>query len=524
MPKLKVIHKAANLFVRSILSVFFLISYFGYICIHFSFLQQGKCLRDGLPQLQRFISMSSPHIPTEFHHARCTRIVRTFPCANDVSEQVLNSPYHDSASSRANVRKYATEADIIHFVRTYMENINSALETQLAFSAEVCIQHIRPDLCVLRHERSLVGVVEVKKPGKNVLSEPTVLGELFDQMLLIEGFYGTGPVIGILTTGEEWAVAWFPSDTETLTALSSEPQVGIGEVMEEVRDGLMTASNQTPQVEEHASNRVAPRKLTDTAPKNELYCNNESFNSRKVVTSRLLNTTQVFNAQSQYPEVLKLLCNAFQCMMKARKYHYVGSLPRCLVGFRRDAINVTFHPLPNRCWQEAASFERTKFPRSDVKLLLGVKDLGRGASGKAWLCSTASCTAVCVLKFNNENDLMSLKKECDMWHLIYPEFASQVKVERWSGSPALVMPYFTAVLEEERDQLKDKVHSVLVNKFASVGKQHNDVAWRNIGKYLNKKGEVDIVLFDLEGLSNTETDSNSSWIDSSMKQLSYFEI
>jgi hypothetical protein len=179
----------------------------------------------------------------------------------------------------------------------------------------------------------------------------------------------------------------------------------------------LTTSNQTPQVAEHASKRVVPRKLTDTAPKSDWYCNNESFNSRQVVTSRLLNTTQVFNAQSQYSEVLKLLCNAFQCMMKARKYHYVGSLPKCLVGFHRDAINVTFHPLPgNRCWQEAISFERTKYPRSDVKLLLGLKDLGRGASGKAWLCSTASFTAVCVLKFNNENDLMSLKKESDMWH------------------------------------------------------------------------------------------------------------
>ncbi len=40
----------------------------------------------------------------------------------------------------------------------------------------------------------LVGVVEVKKPGNNVLLEPTVLGELLDQMML-EGFYGMGPVL-----------------------------------------------------------------------------------------------------------------------------------------------------------------------------------------------------------------------------------------------------------------------------------------------------------------------------------------
>ena len=71
-------------------------------------------------------------------------------------------------------------------------------------------------LCVLLLGMYLVGVVEVKRPGNNVLLEPTVLGELLDQMLLVEGFYGMGPVIGILTTAEEWIISWFPVDSEAL--------------------------------------------------------------------------------------------------------------------------------------------------------------------------------------------------------------------------------------------------------------------------------------------------------------------
>jgi hypothetical protein len=62
----------------------------------------------------------------------------------------------------------------------------------------------------------LVGVVEVKKPngdgGGNVLNQLTVLGDLLDQMMLVGGFYGMGPVIGILTTAEEWLISWFPAD------------------------------------------------------------------------------------------------------------------------------------------------------------------------------------------------------------------------------------------------------------------------------------------------------------------------
>ena len=36
-----------------------------------------------------------------------------------------------------------------------------------------------------------------------MLFEPTVLelGELLDQMVLVEGFYGMGPVFGILSSG-----------------------------------------------------------------------------------------------------------------------------------------------------------------------------------------------------------------------------------------------------------------------------------------------------------------------------------
>lgn len=91
-----------------------------------------------------------------------------------------------------------------------------ALNLRLNFSTEVTIKQIQQDLCVLLMGMYLVGVVEVKKPGNNVLLEPTVLGELLDQMLLVEGFYGMGPVIGILTTAEEWLVAWFPVDPDAL--------------------------------------------------------------------------------------------------------------------------------------------------------------------------------------------------------------------------------------------------------------------------------------------------------------------
>lgn len=57
-----------------------------------------------------------------------------------------------------------------------------------------------------------------------------------------------------------------------------------------------------------------------------------------------------------------------------------------------------------------------------------------------------------------------------------------IKLERWSGADALVMPHFAAVLEHEREQYKDDLRDVLTRKFMKNGKVHKDVRWRNIGK------------------------------------------
>ena len=72
---------------------------------------------------------------------------------------------------------YSSESDIMHYVRLFLSAILNALQLDFEFRAEITITQIRPDLCVLLIGKYLVGVVEVKKPGRNVLEKPTVLGE-----------------------------------------------------------------------------------------------------------------------------------------------------------------------------------------------------------------------------------------------------------------------------------------------------------------------------------------------------------
>ena len=114
---------------------------------------------------------------------------------------------------------YSTENDIALMIRMYLHSFLKSMKLPLQIVSEMAITYIRPVILVLTVQNSiLVGVVVVKKPGDGVLDKPTVIGELFDQMKLIQLFYGMGPALGILINGEQFVVSWFPEDDEVFSA------------------------------------------------------------------------------------------------------------------------------------------------------------------------------------------------------------------------------------------------------------------------------------------------------------------
>ena len=159
------------------------------------------------------------------------------------------------------------------------------------------------------------------------------------------------------------------------------------------------------------------------------------------------------------------------------------------------------------------------FPNSSCKTLIARNDLGRGASGKAWLtCTTSNPASVCVLKFHNDNDWNELEREKENWHKIYPEFVRKVKVEKWSGEYALMMPHFSDIAKEDYLKFKDHIRSVLMEKFANNQVVHTDVTWNNIGSYKDKHGTIIPVVYDLESVRLYQG-NNSDWIDRAMLKL-----
>jgi hypothetical protein len=361
----------------------------------------------------------------------------------------------------------------------------------------------------------LVGVVEIKKPGGGILLKPTVLGESLDQMLLVEGFYGMGSVIGILTTGDEWVVSWFPVDQHVLEQSESN-SIPLNPIS---RDGP------EPQIKGHSSPGGTPSQKSGNVHTIEHVADipssfsDEDNSEIDQQMERVLCTTEVVSIRTEPSRVLQLLCGAFQLMAMSHT-HRTSKLSRCLLKFHKEISAVTFHPASYEDIQPLVDFN--KFPANNVRNLVALEDLGRGSTGKAWLCVTVTKprSAACVLKFDNKHaKSYNLVHERDMWTLLYPEFSSMIKLEQWSGADALVMPHFSTVLVHEREQYKEELRDVLNSKFMKNGKVHKDVRWSNIGKYRNKSGIVELVVFDLHDVVDYNVDAHGDWIETAVKSL-----
>eukprot|EP01038_Epipyxis_sp_PR26KG_P005209 gene5209-7247_t len=179
-------------------------------------IQGRKRISDGLPELEQIITSYSGSIPSPREHANCECADGKF-LIYDIPPllfKTAESRIWGSITVNKEKLSFATEVDIVHLVLIVLEDVIKATNLEVRFSGDICIKHIAPDICILSYECRLVGVVQVEKNGKSIRLKPTVLGELLDQLLLVEGFYRSGPVIRILTTLEKWLFAWFPADAD----------------------------------------------------------------------------------------------------------------------------------------------------------------------------------------------------------------------------------------------------------------------------------------------------------------------
>lgn len=490
------------------------------ICSFFSFCSSviQKSLSDGIPPMEQVISESGASIPPESQHASCEHKIMDIFSLQSVSMEVQRYPsslWNQIIIGQRNLH-YTTEEDVVSFVKIFLRDIANAMGIPLVMASDFGIKHVAPDICVLTLGSRLVGVIEIKKHQENVLEMPTVLGELFDHMILVEGFYMSGPVIGILTTLVDWLFCWFPADTAhfsselkryTPTSALLTPQKAsapVGDSTSPPRD--------TPSRTNRWSHSVELPAEDDHEDPDEFVLTEETI-------KRALHTSPAINAYTQYDLLLQYLCSAFTRMTQVT-LNQRGGVPRSLFKLHQGkdtCPKISFHALHGMPF-EVESIRSNNFPRANTKMLLALEDLGRGSTGKAWLCCTLSASpALCVLKFGNNSGSVRLNQEKRWWDEVYPHFEHMTKVEVWGGSEALVMPHVCAIPEDERGEFRDRIHALLLNTFHQRGFRHMDVAWRNIGFTVSTNNEKLPVLFDLERISR-EVESED-WVTEALSRL-----
>ena len=103
-----------------------------------------------------------------------------------------------------------TENDAAGYIHGAFMDAIKASGLPLQLSREVSLSsRFRTDFLVLRMNGFPVGVIEVKKPDDQELTqEPKIFGELFDYMMFLKNTYNLSRVVGMLSRYSDWYVCW----------------------------------------------------------------------------------------------------------------------------------------------------------------------------------------------------------------------------------------------------------------------------------------------------------------------------
>lgn len=425
-----------------------------------------------------------------------------------------NTCWNESTVIREGAYGYRTERDICKMVIRYLTDLLQALNLDMEIAEDYQIAGVKPDVMVIKNGFIPAGVIEVKKPQKkgaaSPLVSPTVLGELFNQMSLVGCFYGCGPVCGLLTNGNEWLICWLPRDNSIMSSAKqfeipstehlSTPDAALNH-SQIPTSPLLGDPNWTHEIDEEGGDDAGEHNL---APE----------------TKRELSSTAVLKSGEE--GTFEAVCTALLRMSDvALRHTEVAS--RCVFGIHLRKPFVTWHNVEHQHALERVN--KSRFPNSNVQHLYVLEDLGSGKNARCWLACTTSFTSVCVVKFTKkhctdfqENSAAERALECEhqMWHKVYPAFKQMVRIGRWSGSLALMMPHCNFIPEKDRFSLRHKVRAVM-ETFRDQGLVHHDIHWNNFGCWLKDK-QKQVILFDLESVKQI-LPGEERWVEDAMESL-----
>ena len=129
---------------------------------------------------------------------------------------------------------YLNEAEVMHRVRLIILDVLLclAINTQVSIHYQASVVSVvetgrgesKSNIVVVETKYGVpIAVIVVKEQGSSKLSNPKVLGQVFDYMSNLRNSYGQCEVFGIVTTLDQWRVVWFPDTDEFAASGDLEP-------------------------------------------------------------------------------------------------------------------------------------------------------------------------------------------------------------------------------------------------------------------------------------------------------------
>jgi hypothetical protein len=149
---------------------------------------------------------------------------REFKLLDSLPKVSVNSRIWNALGQKTQF-EWGSESDIQTYVKLVMWDAiaYAGLENKLECFNELGVVRLRPDIwVVVKVNKAPIGVIEVKKPGKEIMNNKRVHGQIYDSMLRLRHFFGQQNVFGIVSTYKQWRIYWLPDSDDSARATKTD--------------------------------------------------------------------------------------------------------------------------------------------------------------------------------------------------------------------------------------------------------------------------------------------------------------
>jgi hypothetical protein len=495
-------------------------------------------LKEGIPELSRENTkmQSTAHVTDTGHDdaavfERRTELPDDMPFTVDGTEK--STSHLLLLLGLKDAFTYQNETKVQNLVSACLNDALQLLDLSEDFlvESEFSVFSFRPDIVVVSHGLfGIILVIEVKKPGVDVLTSHEPAGQVYDY-LLGNLLSGVSCPFAVLTTYDEMVIAHLDDDdsknilrSNALNLSADFPQVVLDALeLGESEKGQKKQDQQDSP--ESKLNRIFDDQIKpEVILGDDIEIEEEDADDGDEEYSRAVIYSQPFRGK----EIMKALLLAIRCGLEsvARSEPRTGPLEGGSASGSCALVNdegLVWTTMP-----ETINFTYQQFPRKSTQKLYLWRDLGRGSKGRAFLaCNTQG--KACAVKFFIIDDNLYHRQESSKetreawrqaqmkqkfeeadlerqyWITVYGDkFKNQVRVEKWNKLWCLMMPYFDQLPNDRREQNVPAVEAFLETcKDKELRYKDEDLRWRHVGA----RGS-DIFVFDLGSLEKCDNEED----------------